>query len=272
MKKKNGSKFLGYIISEQSAINEKPLIRMNNSNGVRIHAVLQEADLTNRNNRMYPSTVLKAAISEPLVQERLVKKNLFGEAGHPIDPTPSRQMNIDQTRMSHRIDKLWWEGSNLLGEVSSAATCIGEDFANIIRSGSEVGFSMRGISKLMEERNGIVHIKQLFIQTWDWVLFPSNSGAYLKSVLSESNNYGNLQQIKSVSEDICIPIYKEATEYVMGTSKNYKALASNINIEGTNITISEDLTKLFIKGKEDKIVMYLEDYIVKECRDTILTL
>jgi len=66
---------------------------------------------------------------------------------HPLKPDLQRQLYMDQSNMSHRVNEIWWEGNKLKGYVEAAATERGKDFDGIIRSGSKVAFSLRAVGK-----------------------------------------------------------------------------------------------------------------------------
>ena len=64
---------------------------------------------------------------------------------HPLDPDIKRQLYIDQSNISHIIDKVWWEGNLLKAQVTAANTARGADFDGLIKQGSEVAFSLRAV-------------------------------------------------------------------------------------------------------------------------------
>ena len=92
------------------------------------------------------------------------------ESGHPLSEDPKRQMYIDQRNISHIVNKVWWEGNKLVGEVETAQTAAGNDMKGLIRQGSEVSFSMRGFAKVGRDRSGSIKVeKPLRLVGYDWV-------------------------------------------------------------------------------------------------------
>jgi hypothetical protein len=160
----------GYLIIE-SAVESEPKILSDKNGVVKIDTVLQDADIPNRNRRLYSLPVLSEAVKTPYIKERLKTKSLYGEAGHPMSPDLQRQLYTDQTRISHIITSLEFEKNVLNGIVESALTSVGKDFAGLIRQGSQVAFSMRGVGPITESKQGgITEVKApLNIYTWDWV-------------------------------------------------------------------------------------------------------
>ena len=142
------NKIKGFLISEGTTVPETPVIVSEAEKGKHrtiISATLQDADVPNRNKRMYPLSVLKRGLESEYIRERLATKTWFGEAGHPLNTTLQRQLYMDQSNMSHRINDIWWEGNILKGHVEAAATERGNDFEGIILSGSKVAFSLRAV-------------------------------------------------------------------------------------------------------------------------------
>ncbi|ALN97868.1 hypothetical protein Bp8pS_189 [Bacillus phage vB_BpuM-BpSp] len=89
---------------------------------------------------------------------------------HPLSNDLERQTYIDQTRMSHVIKDVWWEGNVLMGNVATANTLCGRDMAGVIKQGTEVAFSMRGLGGITRDVGKVTRIeKPLHIVTYDWV-------------------------------------------------------------------------------------------------------
>jgi hypothetical protein len=74
-------KVKGYLITESAVTTEKPTIIESGKDSVKIQASLQDADTPNRNRRSYGEDVLREAVANPYIQERLKTKSFYGEAG-----------------------------------------------------------------------------------------------------------------------------------------------------------------------------------------------
>ena len=160
----------GFLIVESQSIPMKPNIIEHNKDNVVIETILQEAETVNRNKREYAKDALEDAILSPHIQEKLRRKSLFGEAGHPLSDSIERQTYIDQTRLSHVIKSIWWEGNIVKGLVATANTACGKDMEGLIRQGTEVAFSMRGLGGVTRKKGDLTRVeKPLHIITWDWV-------------------------------------------------------------------------------------------------------
>jgi hypothetical protein len=171
---------------------------------------------------------------------------------------------MDQSNISHIVTRYYWENNYLKGYVEAANTARGKDFDGLIRQGCKVGFSLRAVGPITEEKNGYTLIKDpITIFCYDWIIHPSHASAYMDSVVSESKKLGN-----SINESANLfkPFYmEEAVDYVKNESANLKLVTNFLDIEiKNNISLSEDHRKVIIKEGDNKIVIFTEDYIARE--------
>ena len=98
------------LISEQ--LQDVEFIKEEKENGkkdYKIKGIFMQADIKNRNGRVYPMDVLEKEVKR-YNEEYVDKKRAFGELGHPEGPT----VNLD--KVSHMITKLEPNGKNIIGE------------------------------------------------------------------------------------------------------------------------------------------------------------
>lgn len=159
----------GYLLME-SSISSKPKVIQDTASSVTFVANLQESSAPNRNGRIYDKDALDNALRHYSVAEKLRHKTFYGEAGHPLSEDPKRQMYIDQRNISHIVTKVWWEGEMLMGEVETSATEAGRDMRGLIRQGSDVSFSMRGMSDNVTRKGQYMHVGgPILLCSYDWV-------------------------------------------------------------------------------------------------------
>ena len=142
-----------------------------------IEGVFLQADLKNRNGRMYPLQTLSREVSQ--YNENYVKKGrALGELGHPDSPT----INLD--RVSHKIVSLAAEGSNFIGKAQILETPMGKIAKSLLESGVTLGVSSRGIGSI-EEKNGINVVKDDFMLSTaaDIVADPSAPDAFVQGIM-----------------------------------------------------------------------------------------
>ena len=106
-----------------------------------IEGVFMQADIKNRNGRIYPKNVLAKEVGRYMT-ESVARKNAFGELNHP--PTPT--INLD--RVSHMIVDLKESGSNYIGKAKILETPTGLIAKNIIEGGGQLAVSSRGTGSL----------------------------------------------------------------------------------------------------------------------------
>ena len=83
----------------------------------KIRGVFMQADIKNRNGRVYPVGTLQTEVAR-YTKEFIDKKRAFGELGHPDGPT------VNLERVSHMITSLKPEGKNFIGEAKIMDTCL----------------------------------------------------------------------------------------------------------------------------------------------------
>ena len=93
------------------------------------------------------------------------------ESGHPLSQDIQRQAYIDQSRISHIVTSLKWDGNLLRGIVETANTSAGYDMRGLIRQGCQASFSMRALGNVIKEEASYKRVYgPLMIISYDWVL------------------------------------------------------------------------------------------------------
>ena len=97
------------LISE--AVEDVEYITEDKENGeknYKIRGIFMQADIKNRNGRIYPMEVLDEEVKN--YNKKFVEQNrAFGELGHPEGPT------VNLERVSHMITSLKPDGKNFIG-------------------------------------------------------------------------------------------------------------------------------------------------------------
>ena len=98
------------LISE--AVEDVEYICEEKSNGkkeYKIRGIFMQADIKNRNGRIYPMEVLEKEV-EKYKKNFIDQKRAYGELGHPDGPT------VNLERVSHLTESLEQDGKNFIGE------------------------------------------------------------------------------------------------------------------------------------------------------------
>jgi len=143
----------------------------------RIKGVFMEADIKNRNNRMYPMNVLEKEVGR-YNKEYVNQNRAFGELGHPDGPT------VNLERVSHMITKLYPNGKQFVGEAKVMDTPYGKIVKNLIDEGAKLGVSSRGMGSLEPQRDMHVVKDDFYLATAaDIVADPSAPNAFVEGIM-----------------------------------------------------------------------------------------
>ena len=143
-----------------------------------IEGIFLQAEMKNRNGRMYPQEMLDKEI-ERYTTEYVDKKRAFGELGHPDGPT----INLD--RVSHMITDLRAEGSNFIGKAKILSTPNGNIVKALIDEGARLGVSSRGMGSIRTEGRDIQVVQDDFYLATaaDIVADPSAPDAFVNGIM-----------------------------------------------------------------------------------------
>jgi hypothetical protein len=142
-----------------------------------IEGVFLQADIKNRNNRVYSMDVLEKEVGR-YSESYISKDRALGELGHPEGPT----VNLD--RVSHKIISLQKEGHNFIGKAKILDTPMGKIAKNLIDEGVKLGVSSRGIGSITE-KNGASYVRNDFMLATaaDIVADPSAPDGFVEGIM-----------------------------------------------------------------------------------------
>ena len=166
------------LISEE--IQDVEYICEENENGkkdYKIRGIFMQADIKNRNGRVYPMEVLNKEVRR-YNKEYINEKRAFGELGHPDGPT------VNLERASHMITKLYPDGKNFIGEAKIMSTPMGEIVKTLMDEGAKFGVSSRGMGSL-DQKNGANYVRDDFYLATaaDIVADPSAPNAFVEGIM-----------------------------------------------------------------------------------------
>ena len=176
---------IGNIILEGAYKSEDTVIVDGNGRHVVAEGTLQDADVVNRNNRIYGRDDLFPEVEGPRLKELIKTGNLKGEDGHPLSDDLIRQQTIDPKLVSVKYLNIWTEGNDIKGRFCGTNTAYGKAFDDDLRDGELPSFSLRALGGI-ENIGGKAYVKNIKIITWDRVIYPSHKRAYTSKIVSES--------------------------------------------------------------------------------------
>ncbi|SVA56376.1 uncharacterized protein METZ01_LOCUS109230 [marine metagenome] len=155
----------------------------------KLKGIFMQADVKNRNGRVYPQEVLEKEVAK-YNKNFIREKRAFGELGHPDGPT------VNLERVSHMITELHPDGKNFVGEAKVMDTPMGKIVKNLMDEGAKLGVSSRGMGSL-EQRNGANYVKDDFYLATaaDIVADPSAPNAFVEGIMEGKEwvwDHGNI--------------------------------------------------------------------------------
>ena len=142
-----------------------------------IEGIFLQAEIQNRNGRVYPMGVLENEVQR-YMRETVDKGRAYGELGHPAGPS----INLD--RVSHIITELKRSGTNFIGKAKLTETPMGNIARGLLESGANLGVSSRAMGSLKESNGKMVVQSDLRLSTAaDIVADPSAPDAFVKGIM-----------------------------------------------------------------------------------------
>ena len=143
----------------------------------KIRGIFMQADIKNRNGRIYPMEVLDEEVKN--YNKKFIQQNrAFGELGHPDGPT------VNLERVSHMITSLKPDGKNFIGEAKIMDTPMGKIVKNLMDEGAKLGVSSRGMGSLKQRGGANVVSDDFYLATAaDIVADPSAPNAFVEGIM-----------------------------------------------------------------------------------------
>lgn len=142
-----------------------------------VSGILQRAEATNQNGRVYPREVLMRE-AKKYSGIQIKERRALGELDHP----DSSVVNLQNA--SHNILEMHWKGDDLIGTVEVLGTPSGNILKELFKSGIKLGISSRGMGSVKEiAEDSTVEVQPDFeLIAFDFVSSPSTHGAFLHPV------------------------------------------------------------------------------------------
>ena len=192
---------MGYtlkLISEHIDHDTNYLIEQDEKSGkknYKIKGIFMQADIKNRNGRIYPMEVLQKEVQR-YNKDQIKENRAYGELGHPEGPT------INLERASHMITSLVPDGKNFIGEAKILSTPMGKIVENLLSDGAKLGVSSRGMGSLAQKRGANYVNGDFYLATAaDIVADPSAPNAFVQGVMEGKEwvwNQGTLVEAELV--------------------------------------------------------------------------
>ena len=141
-----------------------------------IEGIFAQAELKNRNGRIYPKQVMESAINK-YISEYVRSKRALGELSHPENrPTVKPEM------ASHLITELKMEGNNVYGKAKILNTPQGQIVRGLLEGGVQLGVSTRALGSVKEQNGSQIVQNDLQMHAVDAVLDPSGIDCWVNAI------------------------------------------------------------------------------------------
>ena len=170
----NTVKLFSEAVEEVEYITEA---KENGGKNYKIKGIFLQADIKNRNGRVYPMEVLEKEVSR-YNKKFINEKRAYGELGHPDGPT------VNLERVSHMVTELYPDGKNFIGEAKIMETPMGKIVKSLMDEGGKLGVSSRGMGSL-DQKNGANYVRDDFYLATaaDIVADPSAPNAFVEGIM-----------------------------------------------------------------------------------------
>ena len=178
-----------------------------------IEGVFMQANVKNRNGRVYPKPILQKE-AKRYHQNYILQKRAFGELGHPEGPT------VNLERVSHMITELKEDGDNYVGRAKILDTPYGKIVKNLIDEGARLGVSSRGMGSLKPVGSNCSHVQDDFYLATaaDIVADPSAPAAFVNGIMEGKewiwdNGILDERHIARIEKEMKITSQKQLDQY-----------------------------------------------------------
>lgn len=258
---------IGYVICEGATIQADTKIVTESNDRVIAEAIVQTADETNRNGRLYRRADLEREISCPRTMELLKTGNFLGHDSHPTDTSLAVQQTIDPNKCSTQFLKFWMDGNNVMAHYRGWVNELGANLDKCLRQGDSPSWSLRALGTI-SNKSGVSVVENLRLITYDRVIYPSHTKAYTTKLISES---ANVKEVNESANSLLIPITNEKViNYIKTESCNLKSIFNNFDTlyesmtiinNGRDVQLMDKAGNLFIVNIES----YISDEIMNYC-------
>ena len=190
-----------------------------------IEGVFAQADMKNRNGRIYPKPIMEKAINS-YNDKQVSKGRAVGELNHPEGPT----VNLD--KVSHKIEELKFQGNDVMGKATVLNTPMGMIVQGLLDGGVQLGVSTRGMGSLVNQNNVMVVKDDFILNAIDIVQDPSAPSAFVNGVMEGvdwiwNNGILEAQTIEKMETEIKKAPRKDLYEVQVREFKNFLSLLKN---------------------------------------------
>jgi len=148
-----------------------------------IKGITLQADVKNKNGRIYPLPVLEKAVNEYIENE--IKNNTVFSAGELTHPEINPHI-VNMENITHRFVEIKKEGSNFIAKAKVLDTPKGKIVQNLLKEGIKIGISSRGLGEVIREDDAFIVKNFKLITAGDLVSNPSAPDAFVEGIMEDA--------------------------------------------------------------------------------------
>lgn len=222
----------------------------------RLAGIIADFKNPTRNERFYTEELWDKVFKNPIMQEKLQTRTLFGELGHPLDDRSETDMEKIAICLAEEPKK--YPDGTVKGVFDILDTPNGRILKTLCDYGCQIGVSSRGTGDIVEDWSTgreKVDPNTYNCECWDAVLLPAVKSARMQ-VITESLNTDN--KLKTSLMEALKNATPEAKKVMVETLKrlniDYSSKGNNINEAKTAKTeAAEDNGAELVKSLQESI-------------------
>lgn len=222
----------------------------------RLAGIIADFKNPTRNERFYTEELWDKVFKNPIMQEKLQTRTLFGELGHPLDERSETDMEKIAICLAEEPKK--YPDGTVKGVFDILDTPNGRILKTLCDYGCQIGVSSRGTGDIVEDWNTgreKVDPNTYNCECWDAVLLPAVKSARM-SVITESLNTD--KKLKTSLMEAIKNAAPEAKKVMVETLKrlniDYSPKGNNINeAKTTKAVAAEDNGAELVKSLQESI-------------------
>jgi len=148
-----------------------------------IEGCFMQADVKNRNGRIYPKSVMEKALDD-YVRDYVNERRAIGELNHPED-----RAQADPKHAAILIESLSWNGNDIIGKARVLNTPNGQIVKGLLEGGWKAGVSSRATGSVTKKENANIVGSDLKLYAVDVVDGPSAPDAFVKTLYESHQNF-----------------------------------------------------------------------------------
>ena len=161
-----------------------------------IKGIFMQANIVNRNNRLYPKDILDAATNTYITQF-VNKRRAVGELTHP-DTT-----KINPDRISHLTEEIKIDGNYYIGKAKVLDTPCGKIAQALLEGGVQLAVSSRADGSVRERGDGVNQVNPgLILRAIDIVYDPSAPEAFVDGLMEGTIAWDTSDPDVAIAEEI----------------------------------------------------------------------